>query len=307
MSGIGPVPGGPPPRPPQQQTQQSNVGGNQTQQVGTGSQQTQQSNVGGSQTQQAGTGPVGQGEHTVREGECISSIAKESGHFWETIWNDPGNSDLKSSRKDPNVLLPGDKVTVPELRPKEESCATEEHHRFRRKGEPTLLRLRLVKEPEMAEEDPKDREATQVEDSGPDDFAGGDPEVKPSRKEDEPQSNVPYLLIVNGVHHEGTTDDDGRIEVPIPGTARQGTLILNPGTEDESKQILKLGSVGPITELSGIRERLANLTFDPGDFGEEMTPGLRQALRAFQEKHGLEITGEPDQATKDKLLEVHGC
>ena len=65
--------------------------------------------------------------------------------------------------------------------------------------------------------------------------------------------------------------------------------------------------MGTITELSGLKQRLFNLIFDPGDFGDKMTPELASALSAFQKKHGLEETGEPDQATRDKLLELHGC
>ena len=41
-----------------------------------------------------------------------------------------------------------------------------------------------------------------------------------------------FVLDVDGNRQAGTTDGDGRIEVSIPGNARHGTLILNPGTAD---------------------------------------------------------------------------
>ncbi len=253
------------------------------------------------------TGPQGEGDYVVQDGDCISSIAKNSGHFWETIWNDPGNSQLKTQRRDPNVLLPGDRVTIPELRPKEEDGATEEHHRFRRKGEPAKLRLRLMEESEPEQEDEDEQQQPQAQVGDADTFVGSDSEEEHHFGEDKPRANVPYDLIIDGERHTGSTDEDGRIEVPMSGNKRRGKLILNPGTEEEEEFALQLGHISPVSELSGVKQRLTNLTFDCGDVSDEMTAGLETALRAFQQKYDLPVTGEPDQATRDKLVEVHGC
>ena len=76
--------------------------------------------------EQEDTGPIGAGDHEVQEGECILSIAEAAGLFWETLWNHPDNADLKRERGSPHLLRPGDRLTVPELTKKSESCATEE-------------------------------------------------------------------------------------------------------------------------------------------------------------------------------------
>ena len=258
------------------------------------------------------TGPVGGGEHEVQEGECVSSIAKDTGHFWETIWDDPGNADLKQTRGDPNVLLPGDLVTIPELQPKEETGETEQLHRFRRKGEPAMLRLQLLQEAEEEEEEEQEstedsQQAADGQSSDVDSYAGGDPTLEPEQGEDRPRANVPYTLIIDGEQHTGQTDDDGRIEVPIPGNARGGRLILNPGTDEEETIPLNLGHTSPISEICGVKERLANLGFPCGQTDDEETAELEAAVRAFQRKHGLEETGQADQTTRDRLRELHGC
>jgi len=252
-----------------------------------------------------GTGPVGSGDHVVRDGECISSIAKQTGHFWKTIWEDPNNSVLREVRKDPNVLLPGDRLFVPELRRKDEPGATEEHHRFRRKGEPSKLRLRLMRAA-TGEDTEEEAEAPASQGQGDAKVSSTESDPGPPLLPDEPRANVPYVLIVDGQLFNGMTDADGILECAVPGNARKGLLIIEPGTPQETRLPVQLGQLSPISEMCGVRERLANLGFECARDGDEMTDDLEDALQTFQTMHELDISGQPDDATRAKLQEVHG-
>lgn len=212
----------------------------------------------------------GEGSHVeVRQGDCISSIALENGHFWETIWNHSANAQLREQRGDPNVLLPGDRVFVPAKQTKEESCQTDQTHRFRRRGEPTKLRLRLLS------------------DSG------------------RPRARETYRLIVDGRHrHDGQTDADGRIEHFIAGNSASAKLYVGP--ENQEYQLL-LGHVDPVSEISGVQARLRNLGYNPGEIDGRMGPETRAALEQFQTDRDIQVTGRPDQATRDALEQAHGC
>lgn len=245
-------------------------------------------------------------EYKVKQGDCASSIAQKSGLFWETVWNHSKNAKLRNKRSDPNVLCPGDLIFIPDKEEKLESCATEQRHRFQRKGVPAKLRLRILQDKE--EDDSPGEEVEAADNEGGDDFfVGRDPEGYPDPPEQEPRANVPYRLVVDGVVHEGQTDDDGKIEISIPENARSGELILKPGTEQEEHIELSLGNVNPINEVSGVKQRLANLMLYYGEIDDEENSELEEAVRLFQDANDLEVTGLVDQATRDKLLDLHGC
>src|SRR5262245_42749248 len=77
---------------------------------------------------------VGVAGYEVEQGDCIASIAARFGYLWQTIWNAPANAEIKRIRKDPNVLLPGDRVVLPDKLLRHEACDTEKRHRFVRKA-----------------------------------------------------------------------------------------------------------------------------------------------------------------------------
>jgi len=82
--------------------------------------------------------------HTVAQGECLSSIAAQAGFTVDTLWNLPQNAQLKQLRKDPNVLYPNDVVFIPDKRLKEIPSATEKRHPFVKKGSAAKLKIRLL-------------------------------------------------------------------------------------------------------------------------------------------------------------------
>lgn len=208
-------------------------------------------------------------KHVVCQGDCISSIAEQYGFFWETVWNDPDNAELKRLRKDPNVLFPGDVVTVPDIRPREESRATDATHSFVRKGVPAKVKLRLV------------------------------------TLRQEPRPGLSYTAVIDDKIQSGASDGDGYIEFSIKPTAKQIVLtVVDQGREE--KYEIPLGYMDPITELGGVRKRLGNLGFDCGPDAGSLDDNMRAALQAFQVSVNLPCTGELDDATRSKLQEVHG-
>ena len=208
--------------------------------------------------------------HTVEQGECLSSIAEHYGFFWETLWDHSENRELRQQRGSPNVLCPGDVVFVPEKGVREESGETETRHRFRAKGVPAYLNLRLLDE------------------------------------EGNPRSSLVYELTIDGDGRSGTTDDEGRIQEPIPPRAGKAVLKLtSEGGKTEEYELL-LGEVDAITDVTGVQTRLRNMGYDPGTVDGEEGDRTRAAIRAFQRSIGEEETGELTDSQRKALEEAHG-
>jgi N-acetylmuramoyl-L-alanine amidase len=158
--------------------------------------------------------------HTVEQGEHLSSIAAKYGfQKVSTIWEHPDNADLKSRRKNPHILLPGDKVTIPDKQKKVESRGTTRTHSFQLAGEKLKLKLAL-------------RDIN-----------------------DKPRSGLKCTLIVENESKPVTSDGDGNITTEIPKTARSGKLVLpdleipllighlDP-IEEQSGQVARLDNLG---------------------------------------------------------------
>lgn len=217
--------------------------------------------------------PVGDGDCVVEEGDSIASIAYKSGLFSDTIWNDPANAALKEAREDPEVLLPGDRVTVMEIRPKEVTCATGKRHVFRRKGVPVKVTLVLEDE------------------------------------DGEPFADKPYELTVGERTYTGSTDAQGKIDQPVAPDSKEGTLKVwldEPGYPSPMEYAVHLGKLYPIDDIAGVQQRLRNLGLYEGAADGAAGPETEAAIRAFQKRNGLEETGKMDDATRGKLEEVHG-
>ncbi len=201
-------------------------------------------------------------DYVVNAGDCLSSIAEQYGFLWKTLWE--ANPELKSLRKNPNVLYPGDVVKIPDQVEKNEPCATDRRHIFVKKGTPAKFRLIL-------------------------------------ERHNVPLAHRRYVMEIDGKLFEGHTDETGKLEISINPAARNGHLRL---PDDRLECELDLGELDPADELKGIQQRLQNLGFLDSEPNGEMNEDTQAALLYFQSSVNLPATGELDDATRNRLLQM---
>jgi hypothetical protein len=230
--------------------------------------------------------------HDVRRGEVLQHIASDAGFFDpDTIWNAPENADLRKERSDPNVLVEGDRIFIPDKTPKEVSAASGQLHSFELLTGELVLRLRVQK-------------------------SDGTPlgnELCTFAIADSPLPNT-------------TTDKDGRVERKVdigPATPRplDGNIdFFNPDLRLVFH--LKVGDLDDIGTPSGQQARLNNLGYfagsdplPPGDYHDKkLAPEDREllqqfawAVEEFQCDHGIiPQTGKMDTKTKQALKDAYG-
>jgi hypothetical protein len=205
----------------------------------------------------------------VKQGDCIMSVAEAHGFFWETIWNHPDNGELKQLRNDPNILFPGDIVIIPEITLRIENAPTDTRTKFVKKTNHVHVRLRLL-------------------------------DMK--RK---PRPNAEYIATVDDVVSTGHSDGNGYITIPVRPDSRQLKLKVIDGTRTD-EYTLPLGSIDPIDEISGVQQRLSNLGYPCSSEQGTMGEITRSAICAFQKEMNLNVTGELDDSTRQKLEQIHG-
>lgn len=206
--------------------------------------------------------------HNVRQGESLLSLSKRYGIPADKILDHPENEQLREGNRERGILLPGDQVTIPDKEMKEVEASTGQRHRFRCSNRTAWLKVQFF-------------------------------------DQDDPRSGEPYRLIIETQEFNGTLDEDGWMRVRVPVDAQEAIVIL--GEETRQEQIdLRIGHLNPIDEISGVKQRLNSLGFYCGSEDDELDEIFQGALLSFQAKHGLEETGELDDATRNRLGEVYG-
>jgi hypothetical protein len=202
----------------------------------------------------------------IKPGDCIDQIAEEHGLLPETVWDHPDNSELKTLRKDKNILYTGDKLFVPDKTLKIETVAAGAKHKFKRKAVPAKFKLQL-------------------------------------KKNATPRANSAYTLHIDNETFEGQTDGDGWIEQSIPPRAEKGQLIL---TDSNETYELNLGHLEPLEQIEGVQQRLKNLGFYAGDIDGENSDMTRTAIQFYQKNKGITVSGVIDDDLKSSLQDGHG-
>jgi N-acetylmuramoyl-L-alanine amidase len=212
--------------------------------------------------------------YTVLQGDHLSKIAKDYGFTdYTVIWDHPNNSDLKKQRQNPNVLLPGDQICVPDMEQKQESGPADKHHTFTVDKKPLKLRLVL--------EDVYER----------------------------PIAGAACALLVSGETIQLTTDGQGKLEQDIPLDATEAYLTIRGDQTPFANEIIavKIGHLDPIDELSGQIARLNNLGYFAGPLDGSDSDAFESAVEEFQCDNSLTVDGICGPKTQSKLKQVHGC
>ncbi len=207
--------------------------------------------------------------HTVAQGETLKRIALRYGVSARRIVEDADNETLFETRG-PNVLFEGDELHIPDEEPKTKTLGHDEVHTFvvRPRAQRVSLQFRR----------------------------GG-----------RPRAHEPVEWSVDGGETTaGHLDADGWFHARVPIEADALTIVLLPDTDHAQRRVVSLGHLDPQSEIRGLQQRLNNMGFHCGAEDADLARKTREALEAFQQAHGLEPTGEPDEATLEALAHRHG-
>jgi N-acetylmuramoyl-L-alanine amidase len=211
--------------------------------------------------------------YTIQQGDHLSSIAHDNGFSSpDTLWNHPDNAALKAKRKDPNILLPGDDLFIPDHTQKSLPGATAQRHKFR--VHRPKLQLRIILE---------DLDET-------------------------PLGDLAVSLEISGDTQSLTTGGDGLLHQPLEPTDKLGTLYFKDPTSNYDREVpIKIGHLDPLDTPSGQLARLNNLGYFLGDPCDPEPDDLQSAIEEFQCNHHLTVDGKCGPNTQAKLKQVHGC
>jgi hypothetical protein len=170
--------------------------------------------------------------YVIKDGDFLLQLAFQMGFDADTVWNDPSNADLQGLRSDPNILLPGDVLQVPD--PPDPNT----------QAPPATLTPGSTNN--FVAADPPTVSLTHT-------FTGDDTTSYASMA-----YTVQELPQLTGLQ----TDENGTVTFQAPVTLQTTTIVF---TESGDTWTLALGGMDPINTISGMFKRLQNLGYFDDD------------------------------------------
>lgn len=214
--------------------------------------------------------------YIVQHGDYLTELAFRLGFDGAEVWNAEENAGLRALRDNPNQLHPGDVLYIPA---ESTRSAVRAYAHVTNRYAATVPRVRVkvvLRTPEALLAD----EAYEVE-------------------------GLPEKVT-------GTTGADGSVALELPLSVRVVSLYL---PRVNAVFPVQVGELDPVTEPSGVRQRLEHL----GYYGWAVGPGAmlpratrdydaldELAIAAFQRASRLAVTGLVDDPTRDALRAAHG-
>ncbi len=209
-------------------------------------------------------------EYTVKQGDCMSSIAHKFGFADpKKIWERSENDELRKKRHDFNLLYPGDVLFIPERTDKKEQL---------KPGQKQKIQVSLPK---------KKLHLVLLDAKG------------------KPRANLDYVLKAGNETLKGNTGGGGAVDQLVSADVETATLTL--GKEVMTLHIGKLNPVDntPDDGISGIQARLKNLGLLAGEIEGFVCQKTQKAVKAFQKWYQLEVTGTIDDVFRKTLELAH--
>ncbi len=215
------------------------------------------------------------GNYIIQQGDTLTRIALKNGlNSAEDIYNHPANKTFKDKRPNPNVIYPGDQITLPEASATPFAGSVDKTHQF------------VLKPPKETFE------------------------VIIKNDEGEVWTGKRAVLTVGEQTLDQTLDDSGLLSVELHKlNEKEATLeiYLDEESEEPSHTMeIQLAHLDPIDTISGVQGRCNNLGFDCGAVDGEMGPLTQEGIKAFQQHHQLDVDGKLGPKTQDTLQQAYG-
>jgi len=214
-------------------------------------------------------------QHTVAQGETLLRIARQYGYQTsKALYNHPSNAEFKALRPDPNLIYPGDKITIPPKKEKFIPLRTNSINSFVVQNEKEYFRLQIIHE-------------------DGDDITG-----------------KRIVITIGSQTIDTVLPGNGLIEVELnenDSLTGQVDLYLKEDQSSPSESFTaQVGHLDPIDTLSGVQARCNLLGFDCGTVDGINGSKTKAGVRDFQYEHDLEVDGIAGAKTKAKLQQVFG-